>query len=172
MPDRIPIPLLTPGAVLTLAGVPAAIVTAVLAFAVFPCARDRDRCLLNLTGSVPPGLYVAADPDTAGFASFCLPALPAGVRHDPRLCSADNPAGVPVLKRVTAVTGSGVILEGNGDSALDSRVFGAVPVAEILGFWRPRLTIDGFESCGQRCHCHESGSERTCPTDAWGRHVP
>ena len=100
----------------------------------------RDRLLINTSRSVPPGLYVRADPSAAGFATFCLPELPAWVEHDRALCSVDNPSGTPVIKRVVAKVDQGVILRGDGRFALDSRVFGPLSHDRILGFWRSVAT--------------------------------
>ncbi len=103
-------------------------------------ALGRDRLLINTSQSVPPGLYVRADPSAAGFVTFCLPELPAWVKHDRSLCGVDNPPGTPVIKRIIAEVDQGVILRGGGTFALDSRVFGPLPRDRIVGFWRLVVT--------------------------------
>ena len=101
----------------------------------------RDRLLINVSGSVPLGLYVKSDPSVAEFATICLPELPAWVVYDSILCSADNPSGIPVIKRIVAKVDRGMILRGDGTFPLDSRVFGPVSPERMLGFWRPVVTL-------------------------------
>lgn len=119
----------------------------VFATVVFTCAcvggvsLYRDRLLINVSGSVPLGLYFKSDPSVAEFATICLPELPVWVGYDSILCSADNPSGIPVIKRIVAKVDRGIILRGDGTLPLDSRVFGPVSPERILGFWRPVVTL-------------------------------
>ena len=119
----------------------------VFATVVFTCAGVggvslyRDRLLINVSGSVPLGLYVRSDPSVAEFATICLPELPVWVGYDSILCSADNPSGIPVIKRIVAKVDRGMILRGDGTFPLDSRVFGPVSPERMLGFWRPVVTL-------------------------------
>ena len=105
-------------------------------------AAARGRLLVNPTGSVPAGLYAAAEPGRAGFVAFCLPELPAGIRHAPDLCTRSRPGGTPVLKRVAARVPGGVLVRGDARASLDSRVFGPVPAALVRGYYRPLLTLE------------------------------
>ena len=94
---------------------------------------------VNLTPSVPLGIYVAESREQADFVTFCLPQLPPDVHHDPRICSSTNPSGIPVLKRIADLNHDGVVVAGDHGQALDSRVFGPVPPTLILGHWRALL---------------------------------
>ena len=100
----------------------------------------RELVVVNTSGSVPVGLYVAATPATATFVTFCLPRLPRTVRHDPAFCAPDQPKGRPVIKRLHDVTAEGVVVRGDRPDALDSRLFGPLDPALVRGWWRPVLT--------------------------------
>ena len=116
----------------------------------------RNHLILNETPSVPVGLYAASSPDTATFVTFCLPPLPAGVRHDPAVCTWSRPHGRPVLKRLMATTHRGLHLRGDTANALDPRLFGPLPKKLVRGYWRPVLTWSGH---GRHDSPHESIEE-------------
>ena len=63
-------------------------------------AMFRDQVVLNTSGSVPVGIYIAADPADAEYVTFCLPPLPHVVCFNSALCSPTNPNGRPVTKRL------------------------------------------------------------------------
>ena len=127
----------------------------------------RNHLILNGTPSVPVGLYAASSPDNATFVTFCLPQLPAAVRHDPAVCSWSQPQGRPVLKRLMATTHRGLHLCGDPDNALDSRLFGFLPVELVRGYWRPVLTFDfAFTRVGQRSsNCFLNDAVPVAPGD-------
>ena len=104
----------------------------------------RYHLILNGTPSVPGGLYPATSPANATFLTFCLPPLPAGVRHDPAVCTWSQPHGRPVLKRLMGTTHRGLHLRGDTANALDSRLFGTLPEKLVRGYWRPVLTWSGY----------------------------
>ena len=104
---------------------------------------SRDHWLVNITPSVPIGIYVAVPSAEADFVSFCLPSLPPSVWHDPGICSEGRPTGRPVLKRFEARSDRGLILRGDRPDALDSRLFGPLSPALVRGYWRPLLTTSG-----------------------------
>ena len=117
----------------------------------------RDTLTLNWTASVPVGLYAATPPESATFVTFCLPPLPASIRHDPALCTWSQPRGKPVLKRLVAMTCHGLHLRGDTANSLDSRLFGPLPEKLVRGYWRPVLSWSGntrhsspHESIGKR----------------------
>ncbi len=105
-------------------------------------AMFRDHVVLNTGGSVPVGFCIAVDPADAEYVTFCLPPLPASIRHDPSLCTWSQPRGRPVLKRLFSTTRLGLHLGGDSTNALDSRQFGPSPVELVQGFWRPVLKFD------------------------------
>ncbi|MYI69779.1 MAG: hypothetical protein F4103_13900 [Boseongicola sp. SB0673_bin_14] len=112
-----------------------------MALSAIGVAASSGLLLANATTSVPRGLYRKADPADATYVTFCL-----GARHRPaawygRLCSPDDPEGVPVLKRVAEVLDGHVIVEGDGRDALDSRVLGPVRLEEVRGWWVPVLQL-------------------------------
>ena len=128
----------------------AAVLALALALAVaLGLGPARGWFLLNLTGSVPVGLYAAAEPGEASFVAFCLPELPAGIRHAPGLCTGSRPGGTPVLKRIAARAPDGVLVRGDARASLDSRVFGRVPERLVRGHYRPLLTL-GFAGARRR----------------------
>ncbi len=102
----------------------------------------RNHLILNGTPSVPVGFYAASSPDNATFVTFCLPPLPAGIRHDPAVCTWSQPQGRPVLKRLVATTHRGFRLCGDTANALDSRLFGPLPPELVRGYWQPVLTFN------------------------------
>ena len=111
----------------------------------------RDSIILNWTASVPVGLYFASSSESATFVTFCLPPLPETIRHAPELCTWSQPRGRPVLKRLAATTRRGLHLCGDTFNALDSRLFGPLPVELARGYWRPVLTFDyALTRIGQR----------------------
>ena len=99
-------------------------------------AMFRDQVVLNTGGSVPIGLYIAADPANAEYVTFCLPPLPHRIRFDPALCNPANPNGRPVIKRVSRVMDGAVLVRGDIPFALDSDLFGALDSTLVRGWWR------------------------------------
>ncbi len=77
----------------------------------------RYHLILNGTPSVPVGLYAVTIPTNATFVTFCLPPLPAGVRHDPAVCTWSQPHGRPVLKQLMGTIHRGLHLRGNTANA-------------------------------------------------------
>ena len=117
----------------------------VMALSAIGVAASSGLLLANATTSVPRGLYRKADPADATYVTFCLGARHRRAAWYGRLCSPDDPEGVPVLKRVAEVRERHVIVEGDGLDALDSRILGPVRLEEVRGWWVPvvQLGTDG-----------------------------
>jgi len=119
-----------------------AMVTATL-LGMVAAANGTGWIIGNATASARPGLYLRSAPDTATHVTFCL-----GERHRhalwyDRLCSPDLPDGPRVLKRVASVHGDLVMVEGDGQRALDSRFLGPIRLNEIRGWWVPIIQTGG-----------------------------
>ena len=81
----------------------------------------------NPTTSVPRGLYYAASPARAEYATFCLARRHRQAVYYPLFCSPDHPDGLRILKRIAARAPDGhLIVRGDSPRALDSRILGAV----------------------------------------------
>ena len=63
-------------------------------------AASAGLILGNATPSVPRGLYLKADPADATYVTFCLGRRHGAAEWYGHFCSPDNPAGVPILKRI------------------------------------------------------------------------
>ena len=112
----------------------------------------------NPTTSVPRGLYYAASPARAEYATFCLAHRHRQAVYYPLFCSPDHPDGLRILKRIAARAPDGhLIVRGDSPRALDSRILGAVHKAQIRGWWRALIQIGG----GQK----EGGASREVPDD-------
>ena len=104
-------------------------------------AASAGLMLGNATPSVPPGLYLKADPADATYVTFCVGRRHGAAEWYGHFCSPDNPAGVPILKRIVGRGDGNVIVAGDVPRALDSRVLGPVRLNEIRGWWRPLIQM-------------------------------
>lgn len=98
----------------------------------------------NATTSVPRGLYITSAPETASYVTFCLGERHRNAHYYAWFCSPDDPDGIRVLKRVQSrAVGGAVLVEGDTEHALDSRMLGPIMPSEITGWWRPLIQIEG-----------------------------
>ncbi len=97
----------------------------------------------NATTSVPRGLYLRANAQTATYVTFCLDTRHRQAPWYPHLCSPDAPDGLRILKRIAERRPDGsLIVKGDTPGALDSRVLGPVRRGDVRGWWMPLLRID------------------------------
>lgn len=99
---------------------------------------------VNLSRSLPLGIYRLEhrQPQNGELVAFCIPERLAHMEVFSHLtispCYGGSPAGafgVPLLKRVTDISGDGGALIVRGDTArsVDSELFGPIMVDEIIG---------------------------------------
>jgi len=92
----------------------------------------------NLSPSVARGLYVHAAPHHATHVSFCLDRRHRTLAARTPFCHPDTPGGTRILKRIAERLPNGdLIVRGITETALDSRLLGAVQPAQVKGWWRP-----------------------------------
>ncbi|WP_419906201.1 S24/S26 family peptidase [Hoeflea sp.] len=99
----------------------------------------------NPTASVPRGLYRAAAQDSADHVSFCLRRVHRDEARYARFCSPDNPDGLRILKRIERRAADGtLIVAGDADNALDSRLVGPVRESQVRGWWKSLIRVGTF----------------------------
>ena len=97
----------------------------------------------NATPSVPRGVYLRSPPEDASYVSFCLtPSHRTMIAYDD-YCRPEQPMATRILKRIERTLPDGkLIVRGNTQQSLDSRLLGPVALESIQGWWRPLLVID------------------------------
>lgn len=96
----------------------------------------------NQSGSVPVGLYIKASPDGAAYVSFCLTKRHSVFAFYARYCSPDNPDGKRIIKRIVERRADGsLVVQGDIEFAIDSKVLGSIDPYQIRGFWNALLVL-------------------------------
>lgn len=91
----------------------------------------------NVSPSAPAGIYLRADPDTAGYVTFCLADHHSGQLFYDRFCSAENPHKIKILKHISERRQDGtLIVRGIAPGSIDSDLIGPVQPSQVHGFWR------------------------------------
>ncbi len=121
------------------------IATALLAVATLAVstAVGQGWIIGNATPSVPRGVYLRSSPEAASHVSFCLDTHHRALPLYDRYCRPEQPTATRILKRIEKKLPSGqLIVRGNTDRSLDSRLLGPIAVSRIHGWWRPLVVID------------------------------
>jgi conjugative transfer signal peptidase TraF len=104
-------------------------------------------CSWNITPSLPRGLYVihhAAAPAIDTFVVFDVPAVVSDLVSSRHYL----PHGARLLKRIVAVAGDHVCLDGH-TYAVNGRTIGSVRASDALGRPLPRYRVCGFVHPGE-----------------------
>ncbi|MCY4152625.1 MAG: hypothetical protein OXE94_10380 [Aestuariivita sp.] len=97
----------------------------------------------NATSSVPRGVYLRSSPEAASHVSFCLDTHHHELRFYDNYCRPEQPTATRILKRIERKLPSGkLIVRGNTERSLDSRLLGPIAMSRIQGWWRPLIVID------------------------------
>ncbi|MCY4288612.1 MAG: hypothetical protein OXC63_08470 [Aestuariivita sp.] len=97
----------------------------------------------NATPSVPRGVYLRSTPEDASYVSFCLAQSHRMMISYGDYCRPEQPMATRILKRIERTLPDGrLIVRGNTQKSLDSRLLGPVDPESIQGWWRPLLVID------------------------------
>ncbi|MCY4288565.1 MAG: hypothetical protein OXC63_08230 [Aestuariivita sp.] len=97
----------------------------------------------NATPSVPRGVYLRSNPEAASYVSFCLDTHHRELVLYDNYCRPEQPTATRILKRIEKILPSGkLIVRGNSEWSLDSRLLGPIAMSRIQGWWRPLIVID------------------------------
>ncbi|MCI5040743.1 hypothetical protein WG622_17220 [Cognatishimia sp. D5M38] len=104
----------------------------------------------NFTNSVPLGVYKRLGESDAKlgklasadvYVTFCLPQELQSASFFERFCSPSAPSKKRIIKRLVAEqTTGGLVVQGDTETSLDSRVLGPIEIDQVDAFWRPFLT--------------------------------
>jgi hypothetical protein len=122
----------------------AALTLLVVSWATLHLWQPSRFVIVNLSPSVPVGIYMRAEPDDAEYLSFCVSQadIEAG-RAGERFCTVEGKKGVTILKRIHTRRSDGSYwVLGDHTRALDSRSLGWIKRKQTVEFWKSHRTLN------------------------------